>query len=99
VNREGREGGREREKKIGKRTRKKSVRLLVVLVEHPATRTDKGDREKAGTCGLKVVVLDEMTTMLVVAANAEKKTRLPENNHNGIHTHIHTHKGLSSSSL
>jgi len=78
-----------------KRTReKKPVCSLIVLVEHSTTK--EGERERQVTCGLKVVVSDETTAMLVVAATAEK-TGLPENNHN--ETHIYTYKGLSSSPL
>jgi len=64
-------------KKNRKRTRKKIssfVRSFIVLVEHSTTRSDKRgrERERQGTCGLKVVVFDEMTMMLVVAATTEK---------------------------
>jgi hypothetical protein len=61
-------------KKNRKRTGKKSVRSLVVLVEHSTTRNvnRNRERERHGTCGLKVVVLDEMSTILVGAATAEK---------------------------
>jgi hypothetical protein len=57
-----------REKKKRKIEKKKleeeqEVISLLALVEHSVTRTI---RERLGTCGLKVVVLDETMTMLAM---------------------------------
>jgi hypothetical protein len=79
-------------KKTRKKNKKKSIRSLA-LVEHSTMRTIRVRKGRVGTCGLKVVVLDETTTMLAIAVVttagvAEKNTRLPENNHNGTHTKV-----------
>lgn len=86
--RKNREEKKKNQKK--KENKKKSVRSLA-LVEHSTTRTTGVTKTHIHTCGLKVVVLGETTAILalvvVTTVVAEKKMRLPENNHNGTHTH------------
>ena len=51
----------------------------------------KREKKEEGTCGLKVVVLDEMTTILVVTAlTAEEKKRGYRKIIIMKHTHTHT---------
>lgn len=86
-----------RRKRDDEAEREKSVRFLVIVVEHSTGREKRGD-----TCALKVVVLDEMTTILLLGSKSRKENaRLPENNHNETHAHTseHTQKGLSLSLL
>jgi hypothetical protein len=61
-----------REKKIGKRTRKNQFVCLLFCLSIRREERERKRRGREDTCGLKVVVLDEMTTMLVVVAKAEK---------------------------